>query len=88
MPLYQLTKNHVSSRLEGERVILDHKAGKYFGLNETGTLVWEMLQKNPTDFETLKKRIMQEFDVDEQTCANDLENLLSDLLDEKLVEKV
>jgi hypothetical protein len=88
MPVYQLTKNHVSSRLEGESVILDHKAGKYFGLNETGTLVWEVLQKNPADFETLKNSIMEKFDVDDQTCENDLENLLSDLIDEKLVEKV
>ncbi len=86
MQIYQLTRHHVSSDLEGEHIILDHKAGKYYGLNETGSLVWEMLQKSPLDFNALKKGITEAYDIDEQQCNDDLVELMQELIHENLVE--
>lgn len=88
MAQYQLSKNHVSSVLEGESVILDHQAGTYFGLNNTGTVVWQFLEKQPADFETLKNEILSKYAVDEQTCSEDLKELLGDLINEKLIEEI
>ncbi|NBA89148.1 PqqD family peptide modification chaperone [Emticicia sp. CRIBPO] len=88
MSQYRLSQNHVSSNLEGESVILDHQAGTYFGLNSTGTVIWELLQKAPADFETLKNEILSKYAIDEQTCSADLKNILTELINEKLIEEV
>lgn len=86
--MYQLTQNQISSELAGETVILNHAAGMYYGLNEVGTFVWELLKQSPLSFEDLKEQVMANFEVDEQTCINDLQQLLNDLIHEKLVETI
>ncbi|GAB4030748.1 PqqD family protein [Spirosoma gilvum] len=86
--MYRLTQNQISSELAGETIILNHAAGMYYGLNEVGTFVWDLLKQSPLSFDDLKERVMANFDVDEQTCINDLHQLLDELIHEKLVEAV
>ncbi|WP_020599408.1 PqqD family protein [Spirosoma panaciterrae] len=86
--MYRLTQNQISSELAGETVILNHAAGMYYGLNEVGTFVWELLKQSPMSFEELKEQVMTNFEVDESTCTDDLQQLLNDLVHEKLVETV
>ncbi|WP_080059332.1 PqqD family protein [Spirosoma aerolatum] len=86
--MYRLTQNQISSELAGETVILNHAAGMYYGLNEVGTFVWELLKQKPMAFDDLKEQVMANFEVDEQTCINDLQQLLNDLAHEKLVETI
>lgn len=86
--MYKLTQNQISSELAGETVILNHAAGRYYGLDEVGTLVWHRLQQAPATFDELKETILANFDVDEQTCVKDLHELLADLTHENLVETV
>lgn len=83
---FKLSSNQVSSSLDSETIILNHSAGVYYGLDEVGTLVWEQLQQNPATVEELTKAILEEFDIDEATCENDIKVLLKELMDEKLVE--
>ncbi|AEI49853.1 PqqD family protein [Runella slithyformis] len=85
---FKLSSNQVSSSLDNETIILNHDAGVYYGLDEVGTLVWEQLQQNPATVEELTKVIVEEFDIDESTCENDIKALLKELMDEKLVEPV
>lgn len=84
--MYRLTENQISSELGGETVILNHAEGVYYGLDEVGTFVWQLLQQAPASFDALKDSIMATFDVDEQTCVQDLQELLNQLMHEKLVE--
>ena len=86
--MYRLTQNQISSELAGDTIILNHAAGVYYGLNEVGTFVWELLQQAPVSFETLKETIMAHFEVNEPTCSKDLNELLTELIHEKLVEAV
>lgn len=85
---FKLSTNQVSSSLDNETIILNHDAGVYYGLDEVGTLVWEQLQQKPATVEELKKTVLEEFDIDEATCENDIKVLLKELMDEKLVEPV
>ncbi len=85
---FKLSTNQVSSSLDNETIILNHNAGVYYGLDEVGTLVWEQLQQKPATVEELKKTVLEEFDIDEATCENDIKVLLNELMDEKLVEPV
>ena len=86
--MYRLTQNQISSELAGETVILNHAAGMYYGLNEVGTFAWDLLKQSPMSFDDLKEHVMANFEVDEQTCTNDLQQLLNDLAHEKLVETI
>ncbi len=85
---FRVSNNQVSSNLSGSTVILNHKDGLYYELNEVGTAIWEQLKLNGTTIGELKKLILNEFDVDEQTVESDINKILGELLNEKLVEVI
>lgn len=85
----KLSNQQISTSLSGETVILNHEKGIYFSLNEVGTFVWEQLENNQIKtFGELKSAILNEFEIDEATCITDLTQIISDLINEKLAEKV
>ncbi|MCE7059032.1 PqqD family protein [Dyadobacter sp. CY343] len=85
---YQLTSDQISSKVAGETVILNHKKGAYYGLDEVGVMIWDLLEKGPQTLESLCEVVESEYEVDAETCKSDLEVLLKDLMAEKLVEIV
>lgn len=74
----------VSRVVDGEAVLLDLASGKYFGLNEVGSRVWEHARAEISVAE-LFERMSAEFDVDAATLRRDLDELLGDLADKKLI---
>jgi hypothetical protein len=83
---YQLTPDQISSKVAGETVILNHNKGSYYGLDEVGVLIWDTLEKGPQTIDTLCDVVVGEYDVDVDTCKNDIDGLLQELISEKLVE--
>jgi len=83
---YQLTSDQISSKVAGETVILNHSKGAYYGLDEVGVLIWDTLEKGPQTIDTLCEVVVNEYDVDTETCKSDIDVLLKDLVSEKLVE--
>lgn len=77
--------DQVSSDLEGEVVILDLRSGNYFGLEEVGARVWELIQE-PITVEGLLAAILDEYDVERERCRRDLSALLRALEGRGLVE--
>lgn len=80
------TDEHVSSDLAGETVILNLSDGTYYGLNETGTHVWEMLDE-PRSVKELHASLLELYDVPADVCMNDLLTLLNDMEQHQLVQK-
>jgi Coenzyme PQQ synthesis protein D (PqqD) len=78
-------QDQVSSDLAGESVILDLKSGTYYGLNEVGSVIWELIQE-PKTVDDIYKTILQDYEIDAQTCENDIQALLNNLLEAQLVE--
>ena len=74
----------VSRVLDGEAVLLHLGRGTYFGLNEVGTRVWELLADGPTVRE-LQERIVAEFDVEPETAAQDVRELVEQLMQRDLI---
>ena len=72
------TPDQVSSDLEGEAVILHLGQSMYYGLNEVGARIWELI-KQPTPARDVRDAIASEYDVDEARCERDVLNLLSEL---------
>jgi hypothetical protein len=78
-------KDQVSSDLGGEVAILDLKAGMYYGLDEVGARIWELIQE-PRAVREVHNMLLSQYDVERERCERDLLSLLQQLADEGLVE--
>jgi hypothetical protein len=83
---YKLTSEQIASKVAGETVILNHNKGAYYGLDEVGVLVWDTLEKGPQTIDELCAVVLAEYDVEEAECKSDVDDLLKDLISERLVE--
>lgn len=78
-------KEQVSSDLAGEAVILDLKSGVYYGLNEVGASIWNLIQE-PKTVNEIRDAILEEYEVEPEQCDRDLKAILQQLADEGLIE--
>jgi len=83
---YKLTSEQIASKVAGETVILNHNKGAYYGLDEVGVVVWDTLEKGPQTIGELCEAVVEEYDIEETECKSDIEDLLNDLISERLVE--
>jgi len=70
--------------LNGESVILEVKSGKYFGLDEVGTRMWNLLAEH-RDLQTVYDVLIAEYEVDPERLKNDLLNLVQKFIDKDLM---
>ena len=80
-----VSKDVVSCDLGGETAMLDMKEGVYYGLNEMGTIIWDYIQK-PVTLQEIVDNILEEYEVDEETCFADLVELIDQMVENKLIE--
>jgi hypothetical protein len=79
------TSECLSSKFESDIFLLALNRSEYFRLNPVAARTWELLADQPT-FGELCSRLMEEFDVDEETCRDDVQNLLEAMLATQLIE--
>lgn len=79
------TPEQVSSDLAGESVILNLKTGMYFGLNEVGASVWNLLQE-PCAVKDICTQILEEYEVEPEQCERDILALLTEMVESELIE--
>jgi hypothetical protein len=80
-------RSQVSTVLDGEAVLLELSRGVYFGLNEVGTVVWQLVQE-PRTVASIRDAVCEEYDVTREQCLSDVSALLDRLRDEGLLEVV
>jgi hypothetical protein len=78
-------KEQVSSDLAGEAVILDFKSGVYYGLNEVGASIWNLIQE-PKTVSEIRDAIVAEYEIEPEVCDRDLKVLLQQLEASGLIE--
>lgn len=79
---------HVLIRhLEGESVLLNLDSERYFGLDATGSRMWELVTSSPS-IDVAFERLEQEFDVQPELLREHLSKLLSELVDNGLLAVV
>jgi hypothetical protein len=83
----RVSSNQVYSRLGDEVAILELDRGVYYGLNDTGSFLWNLMQK-PVRVNEMSAALVEEFDVDAETAEKDLLQVLGDLRDAGLIENV
>ena len=78
-------KDQIYRDLEGEAVILNLKSGMYYGLNEVGVRVWQLLRE-PTSVKGIRDTLLKEYEVEPDRCERELLALLQDMADNGLIE--
>ena len=79
-----ISEEALSQEVNGETVILDLKSESYFGLDAVGTRIWQLLQEHG-DVQKVFDAMLEEFDVDANTLASDMKNLIDDLIEKGLI---
>ncbi len=81
---YQLADHISLTQVDDEAVLLDLNSGAYYGLNHVGALFINYLLKDYSN-ESAYKEIVKQYDVCAETASRDLDSLVKQLLDQKLV---
>jgi hypothetical protein len=79
------SKEQMSCDFNGESVVLNLKNNSYYGLNEVGTFVWDMI-KEPKTIYQIKDAILEKYEVDPNECEHDLLELVNDLQANELIQ--
>jgi len=85
--LVRVSSNQVYSQLGNEVAILELDRGVYYGLNDTGSFLWNLMQK-PVRVNEMSAALVEEFEIDAETAEQDLLRVLADLRDAGLIEHV
>lgn len=71
--------------LQGELVLLSLNSGHYFGLDALGTRIWHLLGEGQS-LEGVIRILVQDYDVTEAQCRQDLLSLIAEMRDKGLIE--
>ena len=81
---YSISPEAVFRDVAGEEVILDLQSGTYFGLNKTGTEIWNLIQQEKS-VESIASFLGEEYGIPEKIALEDAQKLVSELLKKKLL---
>jgi len=73
-----LSPDVISQEVSGETVLLDLESENYFGLDEVGTRVWQLI-KETNDLNSIFKTLLTEYEVSEERLQQDLTVLLTEI---------
>lgn len=65
----------ISQEVSGETVILDLNSEHYFGLDEVGTRIWQLIEEKG-NLQAIYDQLLAEFDVGEEQLQDDLADLV------------
>ena len=79
-----LSPEALFQEIGGEGVILDLKSSSYFGLDEVGVRLWQLLQADPS-LQAAYDALLAEYEVESAQLEPDLAKLLGQLTEAGLV---
>ena len=74
----------ISADLDGQIVMMHLERYQYFGLDDIGTQIWEIIE-DPISVAELCNQLLPQYDVDRATGVTDLLAYLNDMLNDGLV---
>jgi coenzyme PQQ synthesis protein D (PqqD) len=80
----RLSPDVVFRNLDGEAVLLDLGSGTYFGLNEVGTRIWQMIEAGD-DEPAIVSTLAAEYAAERAAIAADVKRLLGELRSRRLI---
>ena len=87
MPVKVTPSNDVLSReIQNETVLLDLKTEQYFGLDDVGSRVWQLI-RDGVSLEEIVDRLHAQYDVDAASLRTDVERFVAQLSEAGLVSR-
>ena len=83
---FSVPEHVLARKLDDEMVLLNLDSGEYFGLNDTGTRVWELLADGRTRDEVVD-RLTEEFEVAADVASTHVTTLCEELLQAGLLAR-
>lgn len=77
-------EGNIASDMDGEKVMLNVKNGKYYNLGEVGGEIWSALA-SPVTVKRIAEAIQEIFEVSAELAEQDVVAFVQSLLDEDLV---
>jgi len=74
----------VSCDLVDEPALLNLKTGIYYGLDPIGARIWKLIQ-TPQQLNDILETLLNEYEVEENRCQEDLIELIEQLIEKELV---
>ena len=74
-----------SQEVDGEMVLLDMNSENYFGLDETGTAIWQAIQ-NTGSLQKVYEEMLEQYEVEPEVLQKDLLDFAQKLSNSGLVE--
>jgi hypothetical protein len=82
----RVSEDVVFRELDGEAVLLHLGSGIYFGLNEVGTRIWNLLQQHGS-LQRVFEQLLSHYEVSPQQLQDDLLALVGQMRDKGLLEE-
>lgn len=79
--------NLTFSTIDDEVIMMNALKGEYYGLNNTATVVWELLEKE-ISFKELIDKLLTKYNVNKATCLKEVEELLSHMKSKGLINMI
>lgn len=83
----RISSEVLAQEVDKETVLLDMKSESYFGLDEVGTRIWQLL-KETGNLQTVFDTMLEEYDADEKQLKKDLLDHVTQLVDAGLISLV
>ncbi|NQX48308.1 lasso peptide biosynthesis PqqD family chaperone [Paenibacillus tritici] len=80
-------EGNIASDMDGEKVMLNVKNGKYYNLGEVGGEIWEALA-SPVSIRRIAEVMQEIFEVPAELAQQDVTDFVQNLLNEDLVAVV
>ena len=77
-------KSILENEIDGEKIMLNIDNGEYYGLDKIASRIWE-LADNKISIENMIRQLLEEYEIDYETCKNDVLEFLDELIKKKLI---
>ena len=81
----RVSPNTLYRDLRGEGVLLQLESGQYFGLDEVAHRMWQLILEHG-DLSVVEAELLSEYAVEPETLSADLDRLVGQLAERKLLE--
>ncbi len=72
------------NEIDGEVVMLSVENGEYYGMNNVGSRIWELLKK-PISYQKLITQLLEKYIVTEEDCDSELIKFINELIHKDLL---
>ncbi|MBD1378842.1 lasso peptide biosynthesis PqqD family chaperone [Metabacillus arenae] len=76
---------NIVSDMDGEKVMMSITNSKYYNLGEVGGAIWDIVE-SPITVNELIVKLMEQYDVEEQECKQQVLSFLEKLCEEEIIQ--